>query len=90
MSASAAAPSDSHSSPRSVRHPSRTPPSSHTAAAHPAIAATHKITLIEASQLDKVAAWELPSSEYSNRVSSVTASNAAFLQGSFHLLVATF
>ena len=52
-------------------------------AANPAISSTHKITLIEGSNLDKVANWQLQPDLYSNRVSSITSDNAAFLASQF-------
>lgn len=49
-----------------------------TIASSPLIAASHKITLLEASPLHKIESWELGPEEYSNRVSSITAENVAF------------
>jgi hypothetical protein len=49
-------------------------------AASELVSSTNKITLLEGSNLDKVANWSLPPSEYSNRVSSITADNIEFLR----------
>lgn len=55
-------------------------------AANSTISQAHKITLIEGSDLDKVSNWSLSPDSYSNRVSSITADNQAFLtsQSSSH------
>ncbi|KAI5476153.1 ubiquinone biosynthesis monooxygenase COQ6 [Pseudohyphozyma bogoriensis] len=44
-----------------------------------AISSTHKITLLEGSQLESVAKWAPEAGQWSNRVSSITAENVAFL-----------
>lgn len=49
-------------------------------AASELVSSTNKITLLEGSNLDKVANWSLPPDEYSNRVSSITADNIKFLR----------
>ncbi|KAL8279298.1 hypothetical protein RQP46_008335 [Phenoliferia psychrophenolica] len=48
-------------------------------AASDPIASTHKITLLEASPLSTVSGWAPPPGKFSNRVSSVTAENVAYL-----------
>ncbi len=40
-----------------------------------------KVSLVEASDLDKVRGWAPPSGTYSNRVSSITNASQAFLGG---------
>ena len=40
----------------------------------------HSITLIEGGALDSVQGWEPEEGAYSNRVSSITADNVAFLE----------
>ncbi|SCV70529.1 BQ2448_1923 [Microbotryum intermedium] len=53
-------------------------------ASNTAISSTHKVTLLEASSMAKLADWALSPGEYSNRVSSITAENVAFLSGQSH------
>ncbi|SCZ87562.1 BZ3500_MvSof-1268-A1-R1_Chr2-2g05028 [Microbotryum saponariae] len=48
-------------------------------ASNAAISSTHKVTLLEASSMAKLAEWAPNPDEYSNRVSSITAENVAFL-----------
>lgn len=60
-----------------------------TAASSQPISSTHKITLLEASSLDNIASWAPPPEQYSNRVSSITTENVAFLSGTSPLLTFT-
>ncbi|GAA5893478.1 hypothetical protein JCM5296_007468 [Sporobolomyces johnsonii] len=48
-------------------------------AASDSIAQTHRITLLEAAPLSNVRSWAPAQGQWSNRVSSITAENAAFL-----------
>lgn len=44
--------------------------------------AGYRISLLEASDLDKIANWSLPSGKWSNRISSITEESQAFLSAS--------
>lgn len=46
-----------------------------------AIRNNYKVTLLEGSDLSKIAKWKLPSDQFSNRVVSITNQSRAFLQG---------
>merc|ERR1712000_773055 len=48
--------------------------------ANPIISKNHKVTLLEASDLDSSRHWSLGQDEYSNRVSSITNQSRAFLE----------
>ena len=48
---------------------------------HPVIRNTLKVSLVEASDLDKVRGWTPPPGTFSNRVSSITNASQAFLGG---------
>ena len=53
----------------------------HCIGSHPIIRNTLKVSLVEASDLEKVRGWTPPPGTFSNRVSSITNASQAFLGG---------
>ena len=52
-----------------------------TAASRAVQEAGYRVSLLEGSDLEKVASWRLPQGKWSNRISSITEDSQAFLKG---------